>query len=95
MISFYGGLGYSKTSTVIKMTGNFPLPTINTAISATDYVYEDAGVLKDFPTIDIKNFSGLRANAGFRLKFGVFTFYADYTWSQYSVVSTGLGISFR
>jgi hypothetical protein len=95
VISFYGGLGYSQTSSVIKMTGNFPLPTINPAISTTDYVYEDAGVLKDFPTINIKNFSGLRANAGFRLKFGVFTFNADYTWSQYSVVSAGLGISFR
>jgi hypothetical protein len=95
VISFYGGLGYSKTSTVIKMTGNFPLPTINTSISTTDYVYEDAGVLKNFPEINIKNFSGLRANAGFRLKFGVFTFNGDYTWSQYSVVSLGLGISFR
>jgi hypothetical protein len=95
VISFYGGLGYSKTSTVINMTGNFPLPTINTAISTTDYVYEDAGVLKDFPEIEIKNFSGLRANAGLRLKFGVFTLYTDYTWSQYSVVSAGFGISFR
>jgi hypothetical protein len=95
VISFYGGLGYSQTKSVIKMTGYFPLPTVNTAISTTDYVYEDAGVIKDFPSIDIKNFSGLRANAGFRLKFGIFTFNADYTWSQYSVVSAGLGISFR
>ncbi len=95
VISFYGGLGYSSTRSILRMTGNFPLPTINPAISATDYVYEDAGVVKDFPTIDIKNFSGLRANAGFRLKLGVFTFNADYTWSQYSVVSAGLGISFR
>ena len=95
VISFYGGLGYSKTSTVINMTGNFPLPTYNPAVSVTDYVYEDAGVLRDFPEISIENFSGLRTNAGFRLKFGVFTFHADYTWSQYSVVSSGLGISFR
>jgi hypothetical protein len=95
VISFYGGLGYSNTRSVIEMTGYFPLPTINTSISTTDYVYEDAGVLKDFPDMDIKNFSGLRTNAGLRLKFGVFTIHADYTWSQYSVVSTGLGISFR
>ena len=95
VISFYGGLGYSKTSTVINLTGNFPLPTINTAVSQTQYVYEDAGVLKDFPKIDIKNFSGVRTNIGFRLKFGFFTIHADYTWAQYSVVSTGLGISFR
>lgn len=95
IISFYGGLGYSKTSTILKLTGNFPLPTVNPAISTTDYVYEDTGVLKNFPTMNIKNFSGLRANAGFRLKFAVFTINADYTWSQYSVVSAGLGISFR
>jgi hypothetical protein len=95
VISFYGGLGYTKTSTVVNMTGYFPLPTINPAISTSQYVYEDTGVLKDFPKIDIKNFSGLRTNIGFRLKFGFFTFHADYTWAQYSVVSTGLGISFR
>jgi hypothetical protein len=95
VITFYGGLGYSSTRSIIEMTGNYPLPTINTAISTTDYVYEDAGVLKNFPTMDIKNFSGLRTNIGFRLKFAAFTIHADYTWSQYSVVSTGLGISFR
>jgi hypothetical protein len=95
VISFYGGLGYSSTRTNVKMTGNFPLPTINPEHSTTEYIYEDAGVLKDFPEMDIKNFSGLRTNVGFRLKFSVVTIHADYTWSQYSVVSTGLGISFR
>jgi hypothetical protein len=95
IITFYGGLGYSSTSTDINMTGNFPMPTVNTALSSTAYVYEDKGVVKDFPPIGIKNFSGLRTNVGFRLKFAVVTFHADYTWAQYSVVSTGLGISFR
>jgi hypothetical protein len=95
IISFYGGLGYSKTSTVVNMTGNFPLPYIDPAVSLTEVVYEDAGVVKDFPRIDIKNFSGLRTNLGFRLKLAVVTFHADYTWSQYSVISTGLGFSFR
>ena len=95
VISFYGGLGYAKTSTVIKMTGNFPLPTVNTTLSTTSQVYEDAGVLKNFPTINIKNFSGVRTNIGFRLKFAVVTFNVDYTWAQYSVISAGLGISFR
>jgi hypothetical protein len=95
VISFYGGVGYTKTSTVINMTGNFPLPTVNPALSTTTQVYEDAGVLKDFPSIDIKNFSGMRANIGFRLKFAVVTFHADYTRAQYNVVSAGLGISFR
>jgi hypothetical protein len=95
VISFYGGLGYAKTSSVINMTGNFPLPTTNPAKSLTGPVYEDAGVLKNFPTIDIKNFSGMRANIGFRLKFAVVTIHFDYTRAQYSVFSTGFGLSFR
>jgi hypothetical protein len=95
VISFYGGLGYAKTSTVARMTGNFPLPTINPDLSTAGPVYEDAGVLKDFPEINIKNFSGLRTNIGFRLKFSFFTFYADYTRAMYNVVSTGIGFTFR
>ncbi|MBK9390937.1 MAG: hypothetical protein IPN68_12345 [Bacteroidetes bacterium] len=95
VLTLYGGLGYSSTATNINMTGNFPMPTVNPAMSATEYVYEDAGVVKDFPEIEIKNYSGLRANAGLRLKFSVITLHADYTWAQYSVVSAGMGISFR
>jgi hypothetical protein len=45
--------------------------------------------------MDINNFSGLRANLGFRLKLGPVTFHADYTRAQYNVVTTGLGISIR
>jgi hypothetical protein len=95
IITFYGGLGYTGTSSVVNMKGNYPMPRVNTAVSTTKYVYEDAGVLKGFPALEIKNYSGLRTNLGIRLKFGFFTFHGDYTWAQYSVVSTGLGISFR
>jgi hypothetical protein len=93
VFTLYGGLGYSGTLSKINMTGNFPLPT--PSLTEGMFIYEDAGVVKDFPTIEVKNFSGLRANAGFRLKFSVVTWHIDYTWTQYSVVSTGLGISFR
>jgi hypothetical protein len=95
VISFYGGLGYTKTSTVINLTGYYPIPTINPALSTSGPVYEDAGVIKDFPEIDIKNYSGLRGNIGFRLKFGFFTIHADYTRALYNIVSTGFGFTFR
>jgi hypothetical protein len=99
VITFYGGLGYSKTSTEIKLKGNFPTPVLVTpALPATPYAeYNDSGVKKDsdFPAIDIKSFSGLRANIGFRIKLAVITIHADYTRAQYNVFSTGLGISFR
>jgi hypothetical protein len=95
VIIFYGGLGYCKTQTTMVLSGNFPTPT---PILTSPFVqYNDSGVIKgsDFPTIDIKNFSGLRANVGLRLKLAVVTIHADYTRAQYNVLTMGLGISFR
>jgi len=99
VITFYGGLGYSKTSTSIKLKGLFPTPTIvQPPLPTLPYAeYNDSGVKKetDFPAVDIDSFSGLRANIGFRIKLAVITIHADYTRAQYNVFSTGLGISFR
>ena len=95
IITFYGGLGYCKTQTTMSLSGNFPTPT---AITTSPFVqYNDSGVKKgsDYPAVDIKNFSGLRANVGFRLKLAVVTIHVDYTKAQYSVLTTGLGISIR
>lgn len=93
VISFYGGLGYSQTQFKAVMSGNFPLPSVEEG----EVIYNDAGVKTgdDFPEINVENFSGLRANIGFRLKFSVITIHADYTRTQYNVLSAGLGISFR
>lgn len=98
VITFYGGLGYSKTKTAMEFQGNFPTPTLNTVVPANPHAeYADNGVITGdkFPSMDIENFSGLRANIGFRVKLAVITIHADYTKAQYNVVSTGLGISFR
>lgn len=95
VITFYGGLGYASSKTVIDITGNIPLPTVNEVTQPPTVIYNDSGVVKDIQGIDILDFSGLRANIGFRLKFAVFTIHADYTRSQYNVFTAGLGISFR
>jgi hypothetical protein len=95
VITFYGGLGYCKTQTLMTLSGNFPTPT--PIVTAPFVQYNDSGVKKgsDFPKLDIKNFSGLRANVGFRLKLAIFTIHVDYTRAQYNVLTTGLGFSFR
>ena len=36
-----------------------------------------------------------RYNIGARLKFAVVTFHVDYTYASYSMVTAGIGISFR
>jgi hypothetical protein len=98
VITFYGGLGYTKTRTLAKLTGNYPTPTLVQPATAAPYVdYNDDGVIagEEFGSIDIPNFSGLRANVGFRIKLAVVTFHVDYTRAQYNVVTAGLGVSFR
>lgn len=97
VITFYGGLGYSKTKTGIELSGNFPLPVAVATPAPPHVEYNDNGVKKgsDFKNMDIENFSGLRANIGFRIKLAVITIHADYTRAQYNVASAGLGISFR
>lgn len=91
VITFYGGLGYSKTKTDIKLSGNFPVPVLVAGYPT----YTDASIKTNFGNIETKNFSGLRANIGLRLKLSVITIHADYTRAQYNVLSAGLGISFR
>jgi len=95
VITFYGGLGYSKTKTTVAFKGSYPLPVIDAAVSTTKPVYEDKGVINNITPLSIENFSGLRANIGFRLKLAILTIHGDYTRSQYNVFSAGLGMSFR
>jgi hypothetical protein len=96
IITFYGGIGYTKTRTGMELSGNFPLPVF-VATPVPHAEYNDSGIKKgsDFPKMDIKNFSGMRANIGFRIKLAFVTIHADYTRAQYNVLTTGLGFSFR
>lgn len=96
VITFYGGLGYCKTKTSMSFAGDFPTPVL-VATPLPHAEYNNSGVKtgKDFPSMNIENFSGLRANIGFRIKLAVITIHADYTRAQYNVFTTGLGISFR
>ena len=97
VITFYCGLGYNKTSTDIKISGNFPLPAADPATLPTGIRYNSTSLLKGTDIIipSFKNDPNLRANIGFRLKLAVITIHADYTRALYNVVSVGLGISFR
>jgi len=94
VVTFFGGLGYSGTSTSVAVDGNFALPSFDPSISTTGPVYTDLYVVT-IPSIDIESFSGVRLNAGMRLTLGVLTIHADYTKANYSVITAGLGISFR
>jgi hypothetical protein len=96
VITFYGGLGISATNTNLKFMGYYPIPTLDGTIK----VVTDQSIIKKDPlNISIKHKSGSsvlpRLNAGFKLKMAVVTLHADYTYSDYSIVTAGLGVSFR
>lgn len=97
IITFYGGLGYCKTKTAVDVQGSYPTPVFVTTPAPGHVEYNNTGVKTgaDFPKLNIENFSGLRANVGFRLTMAVVTFHVDYTRAQYNVLTAGLGISIR
>lgn len=98
VITFYGGLGISSTNTNLAFKGYYPIPDLDDTTGEV-YISNETIGGKDPLNISIKNKSGSsvlpRLNAGFKLKLAVITIHADYTYSDYSVVTAGLGISFR
>jgi hypothetical protein len=93
VIDFYGGIGFATTNANLKLSGYYPIPTVqNNAITTVQSE-------KDPIDVDITNSDGSktkpRLNAGMRIKLGLLTINGDYTYANYSVVTLGLGISFR
>jgi len=95
VVSGYMGIGYGKTTTNMNIKGYIPLPVLDPDISTSSPVYTDEGVVEEVEKISIENYSGLRFNVGGRVKLGVFTIHAGYTYASYNVLTVGLGVSFR
>lgn len=95
LVTGFAGIGYGKTVTTMDLDGYIPLPTVDPAISTTEPVYTDDGVVEKVDEIKTENYSGLRINIGGKLKLGVFTIHADYTYANYNVLTAGIGVSFR
>jgi hypothetical protein len=96
IISFYQGIGVSSSKVDLGLKGFYPFPSLATSGPlAGQAVITDADVKKDPIQFEMANKMDLRLNAGLRLKLGVLTIQFDYTKANYSVFTTGLGISFR
>ncbi len=96
IISFYQAIGYASSTVDLGLNGNYPFPSIATSGAFIgEPVVTESDILKDPLQFEMNNNKDLRLNAGFRLKLGVLTIHFDYTKANYSVFTTGLGISFR
>jgi hypothetical protein len=92
VVCFYGGVGFARTKSNLSLDGNFPIPTVSgNSLTITD--------VENPIDIEITNSDGSktkpRLNAGMRIKMGVLTIHADYTYANYSVATVGIGLSFR
>ena len=95
-ITGYLGLGINSTNTNLKMTGWYPVPAVDEITSQIE-VTDDSALLDP---IDFRlggNDGGVqpRITAGFKLKLSVLHIHFDYTYSNYSIATAGLGFSFR
>jgi hypothetical protein len=92
VVCFYGGIGFVTTKTNLKLAGDYPSVYL-------DGIVPSVQALTDPVDMNIKNKDGSitkpRFNAGIRFKLAVITIHFDYSWANYSVVTAGLGVSFR
>jgi hypothetical protein len=95
LINVYGGIGYAGTSTNLKLAGSYPIPSGDIDAGTQHLLIHLTDIKKDPVNMKIDTKSAMRYNLGVRLKFGILTWHVDYTYAYYSMVSTGLGISFR
>jgi len=101
VVCFYGGVGFSMAKTNLVTNGWYPIPTVVTEPGPDlgDVVVTSTSALENPIDIEIKAKEGgttkPRLNAGIRFKLAIVTIHFDYTYANYSVVTGGLGITFR
>jgi hypothetical protein len=92
LITVYGGIGYSSSQTTVDLIGDYPLISADVTNGTTTVSIED---VSNPINLDFQNFSGLQYTGGLKLKIAVITIHADYTQANYSLLSVGVGLSFR
>jgi hypothetical protein len=100
VINVYGGLGLVSASSNIKMTGNYPIPTMPSETEAINRgsvkFLIDQKNAKDPIDLKFSSKTAFRANIGLRLKLALLTIHGDIsTCDSYFLYSAGIGISFR
>ncbi len=84
VLTFYGGFGYTSIKSKFNLKGTYEL------------TYNNLPPLKWDDPISLNYKRGnYKGTLGMRLKFGVFTLHGDYTFQEYNIISTGIGVAFR
>ncbi len=93
LITLFGGLGYSKSTTNVDLLGDYPLIGSEIDNSGDVRIF-----IEDFTNpiaMEFINHSGLQLTGGLRIKLAVITLHASYTKANYNLITAGVGISVR
>jgi hypothetical protein len=89
IFNVYGSLGFSSSSSNLKLTGNYPVPGVPSTKPSL-------GKASNPVNVNFTGYDGLRASIGARLKLLLFTINADITYAGSATLYTaGIGLSFR
>ncbi|WP_445954737.1 DUF6588 family protein [Yeosuana sp.] len=91
IINFYGGIGYSAGTSILKMLGTYELEYNTGQPSPNDTITETVTDPLDL-SFDV---SGIKATLGARISLGFFKIFGDYTIQEYNTISAGIAFSFR
>jgi hypothetical protein len=93
----YAGIGVNSTTANIKMTGWYPVPGIDPQNPSIIEVTDNTAIKDpvDFTLGGDYRGAQPRITVGGKAKLALLHIHFDYTWSNYSVLTGGLGISFR
>lgn len=93
IITIYGGIGYNKGSSSIKIKGDYNL-TYDIEDSNGNSGGTVSESISDPVNLDFEA-NGMRTTLGARLNLGFFKIFGDYTLQKYNTVSVGTAFSFR
>ncbi len=90
ILTLFGGIGVESSNVDVKMKGTYPVPILDE--TTQEIVIED---FIDPVQLSFDGANKLRANLGFKLNLLFLAVHASYTFSNYPVVTAGVGFNIR
>lgn len=96
VLSLYGGVGYQQSKTTFLTPGNYPV-----VVPISPENYQTGGPVKEIHSIsdpvdfELKGANKFHALAGLRIRLLILTISGSYTYSTYSTLNVGVGLSIR
>jgi hypothetical protein len=93
VVSIYGGIGYDKGTSTLKMNGTYEL-SYDVKDNTDTVIGSITESVKDPINLNFET-NSVRGTLGARLNLGFFKLFGDYTVKEYNTLTAGIAFSFR